>query len=192
MNSPVLYLASASPRRRELLRLLGIPFAVESAEVDEHTSLGALDAVSELCRRKAAFCASRHPGSVILAADTLVALHDRPFGKPSDPEEAVSMLLELQGKCHQVHTGVCAVDPQGHFHQGVDSSHVTFYPMSEAEIRAYVRTGEPMDKAGAYALQGIGGMFVKSVSGTPSGIIGLPLPLTRTLLGMCGISILNS
>ena len=182
-----LILASGSPRRRELLTLLGLTFEIDAAEVDEHTSLGARDAVMQLSTRKAAAVASRHPGCIVLAADTLVALNNVPFGKPADEDEAFRMLRSLSGVWHDVHTGVCCVSPKGEIFAGVDTSHVRFGQMSDQEILSYIRTGEPMDKAGAYALQGIAGMYVEEVRGTPSGIIGLPLPLTRKLLARCGL-----
>ncbi len=182
-----LILASASPRRRELLSLLGLTFEIDAAEVDEHTSLGAREAVQALCRSKAEAVSARHRGCIVLAADTLVALNDVPFGKPADEEEAFRMLRSLSGVWHDVHTGVCCVAPDGSVHVGVDTSHVHFTHMTDQEILAYIRTGEPMDKAGAYALQGIAGMYIEEVRGTPSGIIGLPLPLTRTLLDRCGL-----
>ena len=182
-----LVLASASPRRQELLKLIGIPFVIDVADVDEHTGLGALEAVKVLCQRKALSVAARHPGDVILAADTLVALDDVPFGKPESREEACQMLRALSGKWHHVHTGVCAVGSSGSIHEAVDTSSVLFRPMTDSEITSYVNTGEPMDKAGAYALQGIAGMFIETVHGTPSGVIGLPLPMTRALLIECGL-----
>jgi septum formation protein len=186
---PDLSLASASPRRRELLSLTGLTFTIDAAEVDEHTSLGAKEAVQELCRRKALAVASRHPGEIVLAADTLVAMHDIPFGKPEDEEDACRMLRSISGKWHQVYTGVCAVSRDGQVFTGLDTSDVHFMEMSDTDILAYVKTGEPMDKAGAYALQGIAGMFISEVRGTPSGVIGLPLPLTRELLAFCGLHI---
>ena len=186
---PDLILASASPRRRELLSLTGLTFSIDAAEVDEHTDLGAREAVQELCRRKALAVASRHPGEIILAADTLVAMHDIPFGKPEDEEDACRMLRSLSGKWHQVYTGVCAVSREGQVFTGLDTSDVHFMEMTDSDILAYVKTGEPMDKAGAYALQGIAGMFISEVRGTPSGVIGLPLPLTRKMLARCGLHI---
>ena len=186
---PDLILASASPRRRELLSLTGLTYSIYAAEVDEHTSLGAKEAVLELFRRKALAVAARHPGEIVLAADTLVAMHDIPFGKPEDEDDACRMLRSLSGKWHQVYTGVCAVSREGQVFTGLDTSDVHFMEMSDTDILAYVKTGEPMDKAGAYALQGIAGMFISEVRGTPSGVIGLPLPLTRELLAFCGLHI---
>ena len=100
------------------------------------------------------------------------------------------MLRKLSGNWHQVYTGVCVIDQQGQIHEGLDTSDVHFQVLSEQTIEAYVDTGEPMDKAGAYALQGIAGMLIEEVRGTPSGVIGLPLPLTRRLLTECGFSLL--
>ena len=188
MRAPLI-LASASPRRRELLALLGIPFTVAAVDADETTSLGAREAVAELSRRKALAGAAAHPGCVVLAADTLVALDNVPFGKPRDEADAFRMLRCLSGREHQVYTGVSCVAPDGAFHSGVDTSTVRFCAMSDAEIRAYIASGEPMDKAGAYALQGLAGAWIESVSGTPSGVIGLPLPLTRKLLTACGLTV---
>ena len=184
---PDLILASASPRRRELLSLMGLTFLIDAPDVDEHTVLGAREAVQELSRRKALAAAGHHPGEIVLAADTLVALNDVPFGKPQDEEDAARMLRSLSDVWHQVYTGVCVVSRKGEVFSGLDTSEVHFQAMTEGEIRAYIRSGEPMDKAGAYALQGMGGMFISEVRGTPSGIIGLPLPLTRELLARCGL-----
>ncbi|MBQ8162344.1 MAG: septum formation protein Maf [Clostridia bacterium] len=184
--SASLILASNSPRRRELLSLLGISFQVDAPEVDETTSLPASQAVHELSIRKAKAAAALHPGAYILAADTLVALDERPFGKPEDTEDAFRMLRSLSGQTHHVHTGVCVISPEGFIHTGTDSSSVRFGEMTDGEIRWYISTGEPMDKAGAYALQGLAGMWVEEVRGTPSGVIGLPLPLTRELLQQAG------
>ena len=180
-----LILASASPRRRELLQLLGYPFLVDAPEVDETCPLGAREAVQELSRRKALAAAALHPGCVILAADTLVAIDNVPLGKPADRADAHRMLRMLSGREHHVYTGVSCVSAQGVLTQGLDASTVRFAGMSDEEIDRYIATGEPMDKAGAYALQGGAAAWIEEVRGTPSGVIGLPLPLTRRLLGAC-------
>ena len=177
-----LILASASPRRQELLTLARIPFEVDAPSVDESCSLPAEKAVLELSRRKAAAALPRHPGRFILAADTLVAVDGRSLGKPSSPEEARAMLRLLSGRGHSVFTGVTVVDPAGVFRSETDVSRVFFDPLSEAEIEAYVASGEPMDKAGAYAVQGMAGLWVHRLEGSPSGVIGLPLALARRLL----------
>ena len=184
-----LILASASPRRRELLGLTGLRFLVDAPNVDEHTGLGAREAVQELARRKALAASALHPGQVVLAADTLVAVDDHPLGKPEDEDDARRMLRLLSGRWHQVYTGVCAVDAEGKAHAGLDASHVRFAELTEDDITRYLATGECMDKAGAYALQGAAGLFIEEVRGTPSGVIGLPLPLTRKLLLACGLRV---
>ena len=180
-----LILASASPRRRELLQLLGYPFVVDAPEVDEDCPLGAREAVAALSRRKALAAAAQHPGCVILAADTLVAIDNMPLGKPADAADAHRMLRMLSGREHHVYTGVSVVSADGVLTGGLDASTVRFAQMSDAEIDRYIATGEPMDKAGAYALQGMAGAWIEEVRGTPSGVIGLPLPLTRRLLEAC-------
>ncbi len=182
-----LILASQSPRRRELLTLMGIPFTVDAPQVDETCTLGARDAVLELSRRKAHAAAARHPGQVILASDTLVAVDDEPLGKPRDEADAFRMLKSLAGRWHQVYTGVCAIGTDGACHARVDATDVRFGPMSDEAIRAYIRTGEPMDKAGAYALQGIAGLWIEEIRGSHTNVIGLPLTLTRRLLEECGL-----
>lgn len=187
MNEIQLILASQSPRRRELLSMTGIPFVVDAPEVDESCTLGARDAVLELSRRKALAAAAKHPGKVILASDTLVAVDDVPLGKPHDADDAFRMLRSLSGRWHQVYTGVCVVSADGTVHADVDATDVRFGSMGDEAIRAYIRTGEPMDKAGAYALQGIAGLWIEEIRGSHTNVIGLPLTLTRRLLEACGL-----
>lgn len=183
-----LILASSSPRRRELLSLMKLSFLIDAPDVNEETPLGAREAVQELARRKALAAAALHPGEIVLAADTLVSIEDRPLGKPCDEAEACSMLRMLCNHWHQVYTGVCIIDREGNLHEGLDASDVRFGDMSDEDIRRYVATGEPMDKAGAYALQGGAQAWIEEVRGTPSGVIGLPLPMVRRLLRECGVS----
>lgn len=191
MEETRLILASQSPRRRELLSLTGIPFEVDAPEVDETCTLGARDAVLELSRRKALAAAARHPGKVILASDTLVAVDDVPLGKPADEADAFRMLSSLSGRWHQVYTGVCVISAVGDVYAEVDATDVRFGPMSDEAIRAYIATYEPMDKAGAYALQGIAGLWIEEIRGSHTNVIGLPLTLTRKLLENCGLHPLN-
>lgn len=191
MEETRLILASQSPRRRELLSLTGIPFEVDAPEVDETCTLGARDAVLELSRRKALAAAARHPGKVILASDTLVAVDDVPLGKPADEADAFRMLRSLSGRWHQVYTGVCVISAAGDVYAEVDATDVRFGPMSDEAIRAYIATSEPMDKAGAYALQGIAGLWIEEIRGSHTNVIGLPLTLTRKLLENCGLHPLN-
>ena len=185
-----LILASASPRRRELLSRLHLTFEVVSADVDETFDGGAFDAVGELSVRKAKAVRESHPGRFILAADTLVARNNIPLGKPSDAEDACRMLRLLSGGTHQVYTGVCVISPEGEIFSGTDAADVTFGDMTDAEIRAYVATGEPLDKAGAYALQGQAALWITGISGSPSCVIGLPLHLTGRLLRKAGYPLL--
>lgn len=187
MNDVTLILASASPRRRELLSMTGLPFTVDAPEVDETCSLPPREAVLALSRRKALAAAALHPGCVVLAADTLVSVDDAALGKPHDEEDAFRMLRSLSGRWHQVYTGVTVVDAQGHAVSEVDGTDVHFEAMTDAEIRRYIATGEPMDKAGAYAVQGIAGLWIDQLRGSHTNVIGLPMTLVRRLLAQCGL-----
>lgn len=184
MNS--LILASASPRRKELLTLAGIPFEIDAPEVDEHCDAGAYEAVGLLAQRKAKAAFRLHPDRFILAADTLVALDNCSLGKPADQEDAARMLRLLSNRTHQVFTGVCIISPDGRIYSGIDASDVTFAALDDRRIHEYILTGEPMDKAGAYALQGRASLWIREVRGSYSGVIGLPLFLTDTLLHKAG------
>ena len=187
MNHAALILASGSPRRRELLSLTGLPYVVDAPEVDESCALPPEEAVQEISRRKGLAGAAAHPGCVVLSADTLVAVDGKALGKPHSEEEAFQMLSLLSGRWHQVYTGVCAVDAQGMVHQRVVGTQVHFCPMTEEEIRRYIATGEPMDKAGAYAVQGIAGLWIDKLEGSYSNVIGLPMHTVRELLDECGL-----
>lgn len=181
-----LILASSSPRRRELLFQAGIPFEADAPEVDEECGLPAREAVAEISRRKALAAAGAHPGRFILASDTLVAVDGLALGKPRDPEDARRMLRLLSGRTHQVYTGVTVADPQGRVWTETDASSVTFDALSEEEIDAYVAGGEPLDKAGAYAIQGRAALFVSHLDGCFFGVMGLPLYLVRRMLRRAG------
>ncbi len=187
MEDTTLILASASPRRRELLALTGLPFTVDAPDVDESCELPPRAAVEELSRRKALAAAQMHPGCVILAADTLVAVDDAALGKPRDAEDAFRMLQNLSGRWHQVYTGVSVVDAAGKLVCHSDVTDVHFETMSDESIRRYIATGEPMDKAGAYAVQGIAGLWIDELRGSHTNVIGLPMALTRRLLEGCGL-----
>lgn len=185
---PELILASQSPRRQAMLAALGLTFIVEAADVDE-TPLpdeqpDAL--VCRLCRAKAQVVVARHPGAMILAADTVVALDGAVLGKPADPVEAVMMLRVLRGRTHQVYTAVC-VATAGAFTSRLATSDVTMRPYSDAEIAAYVATGDPLDKAGAYAIQHPSFAPVAAWDGCYAGIMGLPLRLVREMLAAVGV-----
>lgn len=188
-----LLLASASPRRRELLSRAGVAFEVRPAEVDESARPGESPELyaARLARAKvhcvAAHCAAAGPRWV-LGADTVVVLAGRLYGKPTGEEDAVRMLGELSGHTHRVLTAVALARSDGSALREVRvESRVTLRTASEPEIRAYVATGEPLDKAGAYALQGEGGRFVVRVEGSRSNVIGLPLGETLALLREAGL-----
>ncbi len=177
-----LILASQSPRRRELLSRLGVDFEILVPEADEGCDLPAGEAVGEISRRKARAVAALRPDSWILACDTLVSADGVSLGKPKDASEAERMLRLLSGRTHQVYSGVTVISPTGLCRTETDRSDVTFCEVPEPEIKAYVASGEPMDKAGAYALQGRAGFWVTRIEGSDSSIIGLPLYLVRRLL----------
>lgn len=176
-----LVLASASPRRARILTDLGIAFRTAVPEVDESLLPGedGAAAAERLARAKAAAVAARETLPV-LAADTVVLCEGRVLGKPSSPEEAAEMLRLLEGRTHEVVTGVCVV-ARGDARSGVERSRVTFAPMSEAEVAWYVATREPMDKAGAYHIDGRGALFVATIAGSPSNVAGLPVRLVLRL-----------
>ncbi|MBI4497970.1 MAG: septum formation protein Maf [Chloroflexi bacterium] len=184
-------LASASPRRRELLACLGLPFQIAPAAVDEAALLRGAPATPEtaeaLARAKAQ-AAAAPPGAVVIAADTLVVRDGTILGKPRDPEEAAAMLHTLRGRAHQVMTGV-AVRLAGT--QGAQSGHavsaVTMRPYAEAEIQAYVASGDPLDKAGAYAIQHPVFRPVARLEGCYWNVVGLPLCLLGRLLAAVGV-----
>ena len=185
-----LVLASRSPRRCELLNRIGLVFETDAPDVDETCSLPAGEAVRILSLRKAQAAAESHPGSFILAADTLVSFREEALGKPLDPPDAIRMLRMLSGQTHQVYTGVTVISPDGRVFTDSDRTDVTFASVDDAEIADYVRSGEPMDKSGAYALQGRAGMWVTHLDGSDTSVIGLPLYLVRSLLLQAGYPLL--
>jgi len=186
--TPALHLASASPRRAELLRALGIEFTVSSADIDETPMPDELpaDMVVRLSREKAL---AVDADAVVLAADTAVVLDNTAFGKPGDFEEARSMLSILSGRRHEVVTGV-AVRSGDAVETVVSVTGVHFREIGDDEIRRYWASGEPQDKAGAYGIQGLGGLFVSSLCGSYSGVVGLPVFETAELLRRAGINLL--
>lgn len=188
MIQPVLplILASGSPRRRELLDLMGLTYTVETPDVDESFSGRPSETVMEISRRKAAAVAARHSDSIIIAADTLV-FADGALGKPHTPERAKEMLRSLAGNWHHVYTGITVINTRsGRILRNVDKTRVHLVPMTKQEIDAYVATGEPLDKAGAYGIQGMGGMFVDRIDGSYSNVVGLPMSMLRIMLAQVG------
>jgi septum formation protein len=191
-----LILASASPRRRELLGRLGLPFEVWPSGAEEPIAPGvpgsALATMLALLKAKSVAGQVRARGvtpAVVLGADTLVVVDGRPLGKPASRDEARSMLRALRGRGHEVVTGVALVGSgDGRETVAAVTSHVVMRPYGEPEIEAYVATGEPDDKAGAYAVQGVGGRLVARVEGCYTNVVGLPLGTTARLLRAFGLS----
>jgi septum formation protein len=184
LESP-LFLASSSPRRKRLLKQIGLPFRSFSSAVKEELT-GREPALNSclLAEKKARAVFSRSKGNWVLGADTMVVLDDASLGKPRDKEEACSMLVQLSGREHRVITGFCLVDPEGHpAHSESVITRVKMKAITEQEIREYVATGEPFGKAGSYAIQGLGSFMVESISGSYSNVVGLPLcALVKALL----------
>ena len=180
-----LTLASQSPRRRELLAQLGLTFEVRPAKVDE-TPRPAEDARAYVLRVAQAKARAVEAAGVVLGADTTVVLDGRILGKPRDAGEAAAMLRSLSGREHQVLTAVCAFS-SGRQESLAVTSGVELAPISERQIAWYVASGEPFDKAGGYAVQGLAGAFVAAVRGSVSNVVGLPLAETVALLGRFGI-----
>jgi septum formation protein len=183
LGDRLVVLASGSPRRRELLALLGIDFSVVAPEIDEtrRPDETAADLVVRLAAEKCAVVAAAHPDAVVIAADTCIDVGGEVLGKPTDSDDACRMLRLLAGRTHFVHTGV-AVAIDGTSATTVTTSEVAFAALSDEDVAWYVGTGEPLDKAGGYALQGVGGVFVARVNGSVSGVLGLPLHETARLL----------
>jgi septum formation protein len=187
----MLHLASQSPRRRELLGRLGLEFGVLDIDIPERRGPGEApaDYVRRVAREKAGAGLLRVvgvPGAVVLGADTEVVLGDEVFGKPRDERDAAAMLRRLSGRTHEVISAVSLVSA-GREAQAVSVSQVTFAELSDDRIAAYVATGEPMGKAGAYAIQGGGEAFITHLSGSYSGVMGLPMYETARLLAGFGI-----
>ncbi|HLQ58514.1 MAG TPA: Maf family protein [Gemmatimonadales bacterium] len=180
-------LASGSPRRKQLLEMLRIPFRVIAPDVDEHVLSGEKpDAyVTRLSRAKAQAVVALAANDVVLAADTTVVIENEIVGKPVSAEDAVRMLERLQGRTHEVLTSV-AVAENGRLEQALDVSRVTFRPNDRRSLEEYVATGEPLDKAGAYAIQGLGAPLIERVEGDFFGVMGLPLRLALDLLAKFG------
>jgi septum formation protein len=186
---PRIVLASASPRRARILRELGVPYRVVVSHVDEALQPGedGAAAVERLARAKALAVASAETLPV-LAADTEVLLDGHVLGKPEDERAAAAMLRRLAGRSHEVVTGVCLAS-RGVARSGVERSSVVFAPMSDDELVWYAATGEPLDKAGGYHVDGKGALFIETVSGSPSNVAGLPVRLLLRLVREAGIEI---
>ena len=183
-----LILASGSPRRRELLARMGYTFEICTPDVDEHVAGHARDIVHTLAGRKARAAAAHYEDGVIIASDTLVSLDGVPLGKPADEREAHEMLAALSGREHEVFTGVCVMDAKtGQSETRTVRTGVTFRDITPEEIDAYIATGEPMDKAGAYAIQGGAAPFVSALDGEYENVVGFPVAEVREMLSGFGM-----
>ena len=183
-----LILASGSPRRRELLARMGYTFEIYTPDVDEHVTGHARDIVYTLAQRKAHAAATHFEDGVIIASDTLVSLDGAPLGKPADEREAHEMLAALSGREHEVFTGVCVLDSKtGKSETRTVRTGVTFRDITSEEIDAYIATGEPMDKAGAYAIQGGAAPFVETLDGEFENVVGFPVAEVREMLSGFGM-----
>jgi len=195
----MLVLASASPRRQELLRNAGISFTVQPADIDETPQLGEAprDYAERLAREKALAVWQLRPQDLVLGADTIVVIDDTILGKPVDVVDAVRMLRLLSGRVHRVITGVCIVgstssgefpvagkkhEPSSFEQTASETTTVTMNELSDEEIRDYVATGEPMDKAGAYAIQGLASRWIPRIEGDYSNVVGLPVAMVYAML----------
>jgi len=179
----MLVLASASPRRQELLRNAGIAFEVQPAHIPEDplAGEGTKDCAERLAREKALAIARQRPNDVVLGADTVVVVDNQILGKPADANDAARMLRLLSGRTHQVITGICLV-VSGQWSVASETSSVTMCEISDDEIASYVSSGEPMDKAGAYAIQGIAARWIPRIEGDYSNVVGLPVALVYRML----------
>lgn len=190
LATPCFILASASPRRRQLLQEAGVAFTVEPSNTDETVLPGESpgDYAIRVAREKAQAVATHHPNSWVLGADTIVALDGHIFGKPQSTEDGFTMLRSLSGHSHQVMTAFVLLDCSGQVQKSqVVSSRVTFKSLSDEQIREYLATGEPFDKAGAYAVQGLGAALVEQVEGSYTNVVGLPVEEVLAVLRCVGI-----
>lgn len=183
-----LLLASKSPRRKELLEMMGIPFSVCCANAEEPPYSGGPveEYVMRLAQIKAEATFAAHRDRWVVGADTVVVCDGTILGKPKDDRDAAEYLRLLQGNEHVVYTGVALMGPSSSLVR-FDSCHVCFEMMTDAEIDAYIKTGEPMDKAGAYGIQGRGGVYVRSIRGNYYTVVGLPVPLLYSMLKDAGL-----
>ena len=201
MNEPAqgasvqVVLASSSPRRSELLSKLGIEFEIRSADIDETPFPGELPEalLVRLATQKAKAVSALLEGpAVVLGADTIVVCDEKILGKPADESDAREMLRLLSDRTHAASTGIAVIGVDGQVTTAMSTTLVTMHKISESDIDWYLATGEPFDKAGSYALQGHGGLFVSAINGNMHNVIGLPLDATRQLLVAAGVSIAGS
>jgi septum formation protein len=189
MSAPRVILASQSPRRSDLLRMLGLRFDTMPADIDETWRPGEEPAphAERLAREKAHIIARRAPDAVVVGSDTVVVLDGALLGKPRDADDAVGMLMRLQGREHEVATGI-AVCRDTQLHSGVERVRVRFRSFDRATAEAYAATGEPLDKAGAYGIQGYGATLVEAIDGDFFAVMGLPIVRMLSLLRAAGLA----
>lgn len=190
-REPRIILASASPRRAELLRQIGVEFDQAPSEVEErpHQDEAPADYITRIARAKVIAVARGREAGLVIGADTVVVLDGRLIGKPSDEADAQRLLRQLSGRWHAVLTGVALYDVRTrHEVADYEKTLVKFAQLTDAEIDWYVGTGEPMDKAGAYGIQGLGGLFVDEIAGNYYNVVGLPIPLVYRLARRLGYS----
>jgi septum formation protein len=195
MDSPTLILASASPRRRELLSQLAIPFTVIPANIEEHQLVNEspVTYVRRMAESKAAHVAQQYPDALVLGADTIVVLDHDILGKPAHHDEARQILHRLSGRQHTIITGLALLQHRRHLKRlDTVSTLVRFHALLPADIEAYVATGEPFDKAGAYGIQGGAAAFVASRDGCYTNVVGLPVRRTAALLRSVGVQVYDA
>jgi len=182
-SADVLILASRSPRRSELLKAAGISFEVLAADIDEtpHPNEAPAAYVERLAIEKARAVLALRPGATVLGADTTVTIGGEILGKPESKDDAIRMLRKLNGAVHDVHTGVALVSARG-VRAAVETTRVWFSKMTDEDISWYVATGEPIDRAGAYAIQGFASRFIPRIEGSYSNVVGLPVALVSSIL----------
>jgi septum formation protein len=180
----MLVLASASPRRQEILRNAGIPFVVQAADIEEKVREreSSRECAERLARLKAQAVAEQHPRDFVLGADTIVVVDGEILGKPRDEYDAARMLRLLSGRGHEVITGVCLIGPDGTESVQSEETLVAMSEIGQREIQAYIQTGEPMDKAGAYAIQGMASRWIPRIEGDYFNVVGLPMALVWRML----------
>jgi septum formation protein len=191
VREPRIILASASPRRAELLRQIGVEFELAPTETGErpHPDEAPADYITRIARAKVIAAARKHEAGLVIGADTIVVLDGRLMGKPEDEQAAERMLTQLSGRWHAVMTGVALYDIETKGEVAdYEKTLVKFARLTEREIEWYVATGEPMDKAGAYGIQGLGGLFVEEIAGNYYNVVGLPIPLVYRLARRLGYS----
>jgi len=193
-KEPRIILASSSPRRADLLRSIGVEFEIVPSQVQErpHTGEAPADYITRLARAKVISIARKREQGLVIGADTIVVLDGKILGKPVDEADAARMLRSLSGRWHAVMTGVALYDVATRQEVAdYDKTLVRFGQMNEPEIDWYVKSGEPMDKAGAYGIQGLAGLFIEEIAGNYFNVVGLPLPLVYRLARRLGYSFIN-